>query len=41
MQVDQRMFQAGVSEQDLDGAQVGSGVQQMGSVTVAPITHDK
>ena len=34
MQVDQSVFQAGVSEQDLDGAQVGSGVQQMGGATV-------
>ena len=29
------MFQTGVSEQDLDGAQVGSGVQQMGGAGVA------
>src|SRR5215831_18203647 len=34
MQVNQSVFQAGVSEQDLDGAQVGSSVQQMGSATV-------
>ena len=34
MQVEQRVFQAGVSEQDLNGAQVGSGVQQMGGATV-------
>ena len=34
MQVEQRVFQAGVSEPDLNGAQVGSGVQQMGGATV-------
>jgi hypothetical protein len=34
MQVDQSVFQAGVSEQDLDGTQIGSGVQQMGGATV-------
>jgi len=35
MQVDQSMFQARVSEPELDGAQVGSSVQQMGGATVA------
>jgi hypothetical protein len=34
MQVDQSVFQAGVAEQDLDGAEVGSGVQQMGGATM-------
>src|SRR5215469_4700011 len=34
VQVDQSVFQAGVSEPDLDGAQVGSRVQQMGGTTV-------
>jgi hypothetical protein len=34
MQVDQSVFQAGVSEHDLDGTQIGSGVQQMGGATV-------
>jgi hypothetical protein len=29
MQVDQRVFQAGVSEQDLNGAQIGARLQQM------------
>ncbi len=38
MQVDQSVFQAGVSEQDLDGAQVGSGVQQMGGATVTAMS---
>jgi hypothetical protein len=35
MQVDQSVFQTGVCEQDLDGAQVGSGVPQMGGAGVA------
>jgi len=30
MQVDQSVFQAGVSEYDLDGTQVGSGFQPVG-----------
>src|SRR5215472_18110684 len=34
MQVNQSVFQAGVPEQDLDGAQVGARVQQMGGATV-------
>jgi len=38
MQVDQSVFQAGVSEQDLAGAQVRSGVQQMGGATVTAMS---
>src|SRR5215469_9044169 len=34
VEVDQSVFQTGVSEPDLDGAQVGSRVQQMGGTTV-------
>jgi hypothetical protein len=40
MQVDQSVFEAGVSEQDLNGAQVGSGVQQVGGARVPQTVWD-
>jgi hypothetical protein len=35
MQINRRLFQVAVSEQHLDGPQVGSGLEQMGGEAMA------
>jgi hypothetical protein len=41
MQVDGGLFEITMSQQHLDGAQVGSGFEQMRCKTMPPISHGR